>query len=795
VHEPRSAPSTGSSFGDQLRAFRQTARLTQAELAERAGLSVNGISSLERGTRTRPYPHTVRALADALSLSPADRERLFESSLAVAPEPAAPREGVAVADMPPRIAARPLPVPATELVGREADLAAVTALMGASGTRLITLTGPGGVGKTRLAVEAARRVEDIYADGVVFVPLAPVTAPAALPAAVARAMGHRELTANDDEHEDAVGTLVDQLRPLHLLLVLDNFEHLADASPAVAEVLAGCPRLTVLVTSRAALRVTGEHELPVPPLALPPSTQHATPADVVASPSGGVFVARARAVSPSFQVTDETANDVAAICWRLAGLPLALELAAANSRLLAPRDLLCRLDQALTTGWTRDLPARQRGLRTTLRWSYELLHDDARTLFRRLAAFSGGFSLDAAEAVAAPALTAAEVLPALAMLVEHSLVVAGAHPDGMRYDLLEPIRQYADELLADDAERRDVFARHAAHYLRLTETAAPALQSSEQIAWLARLDAEDGNVRQAIARSLAAGDGETAARICWAMWLAWWLRGGDLQGRGWAEAALQYDLRPPVRAVAASTAAALAYAHGDYEVAGARWQEALDSADVAGDPELQAGAVAGLGLVALSTGDLDAAVKALTEALPLTDAASADWLRSLILVWLGTIRLVRGDPGGATRLVEDGRALARARGDRLVHYIALFNLAQAATADGDAARAAALLREGVTLSQETGDRANTGHFLEALAVVEGQMGRWERAAVLLGASQALRSAADASVYNYYLPDAVLAARMQAEGRSALGAAFEAAVERGRSLSPAAAVGYAAGEES
>jgi predicted ATPase/DNA-binding XRE family transcriptional regulator len=793
VTDPRSAAPTPSSFGDQLRAFRQAARLTQEELADRAGLSVNGISSLERGTRTRPYPHTVRALADALSLSPADRDRLFESSVTEAPAPA-PAPGGAAAGTPPRISVRPLPVPATELVGRDADLDGVTTLVRDSAARLITLTGPGGVGKTRLAIAAACRVEDGFADGVLFVALAPVTEPSAVPAAVARAVGHREFAGADTEHDDAVGALVDHLRPLQALLVLDNFEHLTDASPAVAELLAGCPRLTVLVTSRAALRLAGEHEVPVAPLALPPSTQRATPADVVASPSGGLFVARARAVSPSFAVSDETANDVAAICWRLAGLPLALELAAANARLLTPRDLLERLDEALATGWTRDLPARQRGLRTTLRWSYELLDDSARTLFRRLAAFSGGFSLDAAEAVAAPAMTAPEVLPALGTLVEHSLVGATAQPDGMRYDVLEPIRQYADELLADGDERREVFARHAAHYLGLAETAAPALQRSDQVVWLARLETEDGNIRHAITRSLAAGDAETVARMCWAMWLAWWLRGGDLQGRGWAEAALQHDLAPRFRAFAATTAAALAYAHGDYEVADTRWRQSHDDAVAADDAELQASGIAGQALVAISTGDLDAAVKALREALPLTEVAGADWLRSLVFVWLGTIRLVSGDPEGATRLIEDGRALARARGDRLVQYIALFNLAQAATAEGDAGRAAGLLRDGVALSQETGDRANTGHFLEALAVVEGQMGRWERAAVLLGASRALRSAAGATVYNYYLPDADLAARTQAEGRAVLGAAFEAAVERGSALSDDAAVAYAANGE-
>ena len=788
-------PTTVSSFGDRLRSLRQAAHLTQDDLAERAGLSANGVSALERGARRRPHPHTVRSLATALRLSDSQRAWLTAPLHDARAEAADPGETVE-----PASPARRLPAPLTPLVGRDEELAAVLALITGRGCRLLSLTGPGGVGKTRLAVQVAEQAAPSFADGVAFVSLAPVSDPASVPATIARELGLRELDLRElgvsaprsaSPGSDAgTAALVEQLQALDLLLVLDNFEHLLDAAPTVAALLAGAPGVSVLVTSRAALRVAGEHERGVPPLSLPPSTQAAVPAEVSASPAGELFRARAQAVLPSFEITEAIAGDVAAICWRLAGLPLALELAAANLTLLSPADLLHRLDQALATGWTRDLPARQRGLRTTLDWSYQLLDPPAQALLPRLAVFAGGFDLDAAEAVAAEVIAPSRVLPALRNLVEHSLVRVDRDADGrVRYDLLEPIRQYADSLLADN-DRPGLNAAHAACYLRLAELAAPALQTGEQVSWLGRLEREDGNLRRAISHSLESGDASTAARMCWAMWLVWWMRGGDQQGRDWTEAALRAELADDVRARAATAAACLSYVHQNYERAAAHWQQALDISRRTGELGMQANALGGLGLVPLATGDLSRAEGFFRDALVLAEQAREDWLRSLLLVWLGTVQLVRGDTGPATVLFERGLASARRRADRLVSYIALYNLAQAATAEGRLERASELLQEGVALSRETGDRANTAYFLDALAVVEGQAGRWARAALLMGAAQAALAGSLGSGYNYYLPDLELKDRTIAEARATIGGAFDEALRHGQQLPIEAAIAQA-----
>jgi predicted ATPase/DNA-binding XRE family transcriptional regulator len=400
-----------SPFGARLRRLREAAGLTQEELASRAGLAAKNISDLERGERKSPYPHTVRSLADALKLPEEERSALFA---AVPKRGGSRRTALAVALEP------TLPEPPTPLVGRERDLEEISAILAGKEIRLFTLTGTGGVGKTRLALEAVRDAAGLFPDGVAFVALASVGNASLVVPTICRTLGLRE-TAGKDPRE----VLRVYVRDKKLLLVLDNFEHVLEAAPEVAGLLEASTSLKVLCTSRSALHVRGEQEYPVTPLELPASTRSPEPAGVLASPSGRLFAERARAASPAFSITKDNAQAVAAICWRLAGLPLALELAAARMTFLDPTTLLSRLDRALSTGSTRDVPDRQRTLRATLDWSYALLSEPEQALFRRLSVFAGGFSFEAVEAVGATGESGNEdVLELLGGLAEQSLVAA-----------------------------------------------------------------------------------------------------------------------------------------------------------------------------------------------------------------------------------------------------------------------------------------------------------------------------------------------------------------------------------
>jgi predicted ATPase/class 3 adenylate cyclase len=588
-----------------------------------------------------------------------------------------------------------LPIPATPFLGRERELGEVVALLSQEDVRLLTLTGVGGTGKTRLGLQAAGELADRYRQGTWWVPLAPVRDPELVLASAGPVVGARD-------------GLAEYIGDRSMLLLFDNFEHVVAAAADLADLLSACPNLDMLVTSREPLHLTGEQEYTVPPLARDESISF--------------FLSRARAVNPAF----EPEHTVAEICHRLDDLPLALELAAARVKALSPKQILDRLEQRLPllTGGARDVPERQRTLRATIDWSHELLSTEERRLFARLAVFRGGCTLEAAEEVAEAELDT------LQPLVDKSLLRYGEE----RYWMLETIREYATEHLEASGEGDDLRRRQAEHVLALAGRAAPHLRRSST-EWLERLEAERDNVRAALSWLLDASRGEDALEILTSLGQFWWVR-GPAEGLAWLENALASPGAAPERlAPALEVAGGCAWFTGDPERALELFEEGLSLFREIGDRAGVAMMLTRLGPPLQAVGRADEADAVVRQSLAVHRELGEKRETMLGLHMLGAFASERGDREKARPLLEEAAAICRELGDTFFLEYNLSNLAELELHEGDAARAESLSRESLAVAREIGDEVMMFGSLILLSVATARRGELELAGRLWGAAE------------------------------------------------------------
>jgi predicted ATPase/class 3 adenylate cyclase len=680
-----------------------------------------------------------------------------------------------------------LPLQLTGFVGREREKAEVRRLL--LGSRLLTLTGAGGAGKTRLALQVAAETVEEFADGVWLVELAALSDPALVPHAMAAALNETEQPGRSIED-----TLASALRDRQALLVLDNCEHLVAKCAHLSEaLLRDAPRLRILATSREALGVAGEVEWQTPPLSLPPIAGASAEA-LTESESVRLFVARAAAGRPGFAVNAPNAQIVGQICRRLDGIPLAIELAAALVRVLSVEQIAARLDdrfQLLTRGSRTALPHHQT-LAATMDWSYQLLSETERALLRRLSVFAGGWTLDAAEAICAHDGLGTAGMPALhAQLAAKSLLIVEDQDGETRYRLLETIREYAQDRLVEAGEAAAMRARHRDWYLALAERAQPDLRGPGQGLWLERLETEHDNFRSALEWSATdEGGTDEGLRLAGALRVLWHVHGHFTEGRGWLQTMLARSPDAPAaaRADARAGAALLAYRQGDHDGATALFEESLVLFRSLGDSRGTAHALQTLGQIAVARGDLERAGPLLEEALEWCRRAGDNRVAAMALNTIGEVARCRGDYEGARASYEAGLALRREVGDRSGLAVSLGNLGHIALHEGNARRAALLFREALELARELRHKLAAAEYLSGLAGVAVAEGQPVRAARLLGAADGLLSVLGAPLSP---PDAAEFEESKAATRAGLpDAAFQAAWAEGRAMPWERAVGYA-----